>query len=343
MLQTQAEEPAAGPTTTAPLANVASLQRSPEAPGKAPNPDPLAFVERMTSNDAYIDNNITKVSFFGAEQAIVEYSDGSSLELGLVPRWMKAPFSEVDYHTPRENLNWSANGSNLGIVRLNEIGPKATFGEMQKHAHNVDFVALPVKNGARIVPNRVNMLTAPRLCQVLRHSEDQFTQTTEFVAEFGIRVAGVIASSATATKLAPRGPSPVEADVAAARALAGASPALRSLAAGMEELLATGGTKDLTVAGTNFFGVTVTREGSRLAVKRLMMLVEMEQRGQGQGYVMRAMFEEAAKNVARINGFKTVTIDVGLIVNEGWQVVLKAAGYVPSSDSIPYWIKTIPL
>jgi len=47
---------------------------------------------------------------------------------------------------------------------------------MQKHAYDVEFLALPVKNGARIVPNRVNMLTAPRLCQVLCHSEEQFTR-----------------------------------------------------------------------------------------------------------------------------------------------------------------------
>jgi hypothetical protein len=63
---------------------------------------------------------------------------------------------------------------------------------------------------------------------------------------------------------------------------------------------------------------------------------------------MRAAFEEAAANVARINGLRTVTIDVGFITNPGWREVLEQVGYVRTVIVTPAgpmntWIKTISL
>ena len=60
--------------------------------------------------------------------------------------------------------------------------------------------------------------------------------------------------------------------------------------------------------------------------------------------VVRAAFEEAAVNVARINGLKTVTIDVGFIINPGWRVVLENLHYVRTTvGGLTTWIKTINL
>jgi hypothetical protein len=120
-------------------------------------PAPSDFVRRMTSDPKYIDNDISKVSFYSAELAILYYRDGSSLELGLSPKLMKPPFVEVDYHTAREDLVWYVARDRTNIVRLKEIPPGVSFGEMQKHAYPVDFAALTVKRGAHIVPTRVNM------------------------------------------------------------------------------------------------------------------------------------------------------------------------------------------
>jgi Domain of unknown function (DUF4157) len=277
--------------------------------------DPGEFINRMTKHELYIDNNIHRIRFFGAE-AIIFYSDGSSLELGLGPRSMKAPFVEVDYETPREALAWSTSPGRVGFIRLAELPPNATFPEMQtRYLHEVDFVAMPVKGGVRIVPNRVNVLTAPKLCSVLLHSEENFEEDVAFYAELGIQVALVIAGAATAAKLAPRGPSPIEAEMAKVTAFASARPVVRKLAAEMQELLVAGGSKDIAVEGVKFTVVEVNAQAGRLAVKRLM--IEAVNPGFGQGYVVRAAFEEAAVNVARINGLKTVTIDVGFIANPG--------------------------
>jgi hypothetical protein len=320
------------------------VQRDPDDKQVAKKPaDPREFINRMTTHELYIDNNIHKISFFGAEQAIIYYSNGSSLELGLVPRWMKAPFAEVDYHTPREALAWSTSPGRTGFIRLAQVPPNATFAEMQtRYFHEVDFVAIPIKDGARIVPNRVNMLTAPKLCSVLLHSEEKFEETTAFVAEFGIQVALAIAEAATAAKLAPRGPSPIKAEMAKVTAFASARPVVRKLAAEMQELLVAGGSKDIAVEGVEFTGVEVSTQAGRLAVKRYLMVAENP--GLGQGSVVRAAFEEAAVNIARINGLKTVTIDVGFIVNPGWRVILENLHYVRTTvGGLTTWIKTINL
>jgi hypothetical protein len=185
----------------------------------ASSPAPSDFIRRMTSDPRYIDNDISKVSFYGAELAIVYYHDGSSLELGLSPKWMKPPFVEVDYHTAREDLAWFSAPDRQSIFHLKEIPPDMPYGEMQKHAYPVDFAALAVKGGARVVPSRVNMLTAPVLCNVLRHSEEKYEENVEFVVEFGIKVAGVVGAM-SGLKMGPRlpyGPAPL--GKAAARGL----------------------------------------------------------------------------------------------------------------------------
>lgn len=53
----------------------------------------------IMSDDSYLDNNMTKVEFYGAEEAKIFYSDGSTYLLGLVPELIKSPVDGVDYRT----------------------------------------------------------------------------------------------------------------------------------------------------------------------------------------------------------------------------------------------------
>jgi hypothetical protein len=64
---------------------------------------------------------------------------------------------------------------------------------------------------------------------------------------------------------------------------------------------------------------------------------------------MNAAFEDAVVAIARAKGLKTVTIDVGIIVNPGWRVYLESIGYVMTTTETKgggytrSWIKTIRL
>ena len=65
-------------------------------------------------------------------------------------------------------------------------------------------------------------------------------------------------------------------------------------------------------------------------------------RGKGTGLRVMADFEKAAVEVARLNGAKSVTINVGIIINAGWKKLLEARGYVHVLEE-GAWIKTINL
>lgn len=330
------------------LANPAGpqLHYAPDSPQEAAKPlGPAALMRRLTSDPVYIDNDIKKVSFYGAELAVVTYGDGSVLELGLVPRWMQPPVVEVDYRTPKEDLAWSFTAATIGYVRLKDVPPNMSFGEMQRNATEVEFYVDPVKKGVRIMPSRVNMLTAPTLCSVLKHSEEQFEETVKFVAEFGIEVSKVIGWMGGGK--AP-GAAPAAAKVAAGvAARAAARRVVSDLAGEMEELLVTGAAKNISAEGVTFAGATVRAEGERLVVSRFKIVADVP--GAGQGSIMRDAFEEAAVDVARGKGLKAVTIDVGIVTNERWRVVLEGVGYVRTQVSRPgggfatSWIKTINL
>jgi hypothetical protein len=127
------------------------------------------------------------------------------------------------------------------------------------------------------------------------------------------------------------------------------SPAARKLAGEFDNLLKTGASKTITVESVEFAGVQVSRQGRSLVVSREGSNLAHALRGQGRGGVMNATFEEAAATAARMNGLKTVTIDVGRVTNLGWRVYLESRGYVitrlntPDGGTIISWIKTITL
>ena len=110
----------------------------------------------------------------------------------------------------------------------------------------------------------------------------------------------------------------------------------------MDNLLAAGSTKTITMEGMVFADVQLAVQGSRLAVRRFESKIPHVLRGKGLGSRMNAAFEEAAVSVAYMNGVKTVTINVGIITNPGWRVLMEARGYV-FNRAEGAWIKTITL
>jgi hypothetical protein len=307
-------------------------------------PEPGEELAKFTRQPTYIDNNIKMVSFFTAELAIIRYHDGTSFELGLVPRFMKPPVVEVDYHAPRWEYSLRHDKKEgISFIRQSDVRnvPRSmSLPEVQKlYGRPVDFFVQP--GTGRLVPSRVNMLTAPNLCGVLRKSEQEFVGQTQWVAEWGSQVATVIP---TPGGFVGRGVRPSTAEVTKATvrmtSRQTASRAVKELTEQMDDLLKAGGVKDITVAGVKFEGVQLSKQGSRLSVRRYR--IERVNAPPGQGSLVSESFEDAAASVARMNGLKTVTIDVGRITNPGWREWLEGLGYV-FNQTEGTWIKTITL
>src|SRR5262249_47468609 len=112
--------------------------------------------------------------------------------------------------------------------------------------------------------------------------------------------------------------------------------------------LASGTTKTLNAEGVEFADVAVSMKGTNLSVSRLGSRLAEALRGQGTGSRVNAAFEDAAVEVGRLNNAKTVTIDVGFIINPNWRVLLEARGYVKTAietetGMVWNWIRTIKL
>jgi hypothetical protein len=123
--------------------------------------------------------------------------------------------------------------------------------------------------------------------------------------------------------------------------------AVKQLTGEMQGLLKAGGSKKITVQGVEFADVRVSQQGKTLAISRHS--TQRVNAPGGHGRVMNQAFEDAAVQVARDNGMKRVTINVGRITNPSWRVHLESHGYVrtntPTDDggfNID-WIKTIKL
>jgi hypothetical protein len=300
------------------------------------------FFKRMLAHENYIDNNIQKVEFFTAELARIHYKDGYSFELGLSPQWMKAPFVEVDYHTPREDLRpiFDAKG-NVSFFReadLANVPRSMPYGEMLKtYAHPVQFVVGPGVGG-RIVPTRVNMLTAPTLCRVLLDSERRYEENVHVAVQVGLGGTRAIGPYAGVGGI----PKPLGGLGTATITRAALSAEAKTLAREMDSLLAKGGTKTITVKEVELVDVAVSMQGNVLNVKRFMSHLPEHLRGKGTGMEVTAAFEQAAAEIGRLNGAKKVMIDVGVIINPAWRALLEARGYVHFVTE-GRWVKTITL
>ncbi len=296
-------------------------------------------LEFLRGLPTYIDNDIARIEYFTAELAIIHYKDGTKFELGLTAQWMKPPVVEVDYTTPRHLLHPLASTKNeTRFFREGGNTPRtATFDEiMTKYSSEVRFY---VENGTgRVVPSHINMLTAPTLCGVLQNSLARYEEQVDMAVTIGLGGTVAIGGYAGAGGL------PTNTGVALGRTVVtkGLSPTARSLAREMDSLLASGAEKTLTAEGVQLAGVAVSRQGNTLVVRRFMSKLPDALRGQGTGMRVTAAFEDAAVEVARLNGAKTVTIDVGIIINPGWRQLLEARGYIHVMEQ-GAWIKTIKL
>jgi hypothetical protein len=300
----------------------------------------LKFLQEQPT---YIDNEIKEVNYFTAELAIIHYRDGTKYELGLVPRWMKPPVIEVDYFTPAEQIRPYAEPSGrFGYMNEAEMAqaPRSMpYAELLKsYVHDVDFY---VERGTgRVIPSRINMLTAPNLCRILFDSLRRYEENVELAVTIGLKGTAIVGM------YAGQGGLPVNTGVAATKMFQSVATRValsstgRKLAREMDALLVSGGTKTLEAEGVQFAGVEVSKQGSVLAVKRFMS--KALKPGQGAGYRMAKEFEDAAAEVGRLNGAKTVTVDVGIIINPGWRQILEARGYVKLVNE-GRWVKTIAL
>lgn len=307
---------------------------------KTPAVDPMATgFDSQKKLPNYIDNDIAKVEYFTAELAIIHYRDGSKFELGLVAKWMKPPVVEVDYETPRHLLHpFSSTTNEARFFRESDKVPRtATFDEIRtKYSSEVKFQVDTASK--RIVPSHINMLTAPTLCGVLQSSLAKYEENVDMAVKIGLGGTVAIGGYAGAGGL------PTNTGVALGRTVVakGLSSTARSLAREMDSLLASGAERTLTAEGVQLANVAVSRQGSTLVVRRFMSKLPDALRGQGTGMRVTAAFEDAAVEVARLNGAKTVTIDVGIIINPGWRKLLEARGYVHVMAE-GAWIKTIKL
>lgn len=317
-----------------------------EMPAEEARPqDPWAQWNMLRNHPSYIDNNITKVSFYTAELAEVHYQDGSTLRLGLVPRWMEAPVQQVDYHTPEADFRLSVDKTTgYGLLRESQMAaaPRGMpWGEVQRlYTSPLAFYA-DGKSG-RILPSIVNAKTAPTLTRVLLDSERRFVEQAQWAAHWGTQVAGVVGAMGGGTFTGGGG-------VAVPRVASrlGMSRAAKQLLQELEDVLVAGTKKTVTVKGVAFSGVRVVEQRGVLQISRDS--IERVAAAKGQGGVVSEAFEDAAAALARARGLKTVTINVGRITNPGWREIMEAAGYqLTRTDTarggfIIDWIKTIHL
>lgn len=304
------------------------------------------FLRRLRGFPEYIDNNMTEINYFTAELARIHYKDGSTFDLGLVPKWMKPPVVAVDCHTPAEQIRQYEDmaAGQFGFMLESEMATAPrdmSYKDLvRKYVHVVDFYAEP--GSGRIIPSHINKLTAPTLCGVLLDSERRYEEQVATAVKIGLGGTLVIGAYAGVGGL-PKGPG-VAATTLGTRVAARAalSPTARTLAREMDALLARGGSKTITVEGVELAGVEVSQQGSVLAVRRFMSKLPEALRGRGTGLQVTAAFEQAASEVGRLNGVKTVTIDVGLVINAGWRSILESRGYVHILEE-GRWVKTIKL
>ncbi len=333
----------------------AAMQEEIEMPGvdfskaaAAPAGTPGDFWAKFDSKrkmPEYFDNDIKEVNYWTAELARIHYKDGSSYDLGLVPRWMKPPVVEVDCKTPLEEFRLYEDPVKIvmGYMIDSEMAtaPRTMpYAELLKtYVHQVDNYVVPgdIANTAHIIPSRVNRRTAPNICSIIEDSERQFLENVDTAVQIGIggttAMAGYVGAGGWAK-------APGIAATAAPLSRAILSPTARQLAREMETLVTQGGTKTVTAGGIRFTEMAATRQGTSLAVKRFeIRRVAIDGAG---GKVAAEAFEDAAVNVARSRGLKSVSINVGVIVNPGWRQWMESMGYI-FVQTEGAWIKTIKL
>lgn len=167
----------------APITRTARTQLARKA---APSAIAGMNVSEIQASPDYIDNNFKRMTFYGAEEADIVYTDGAVLRIGLVPKWIKPPFVTVDYHTARaEFAQFDKSEKDLRFipnVKAVPAKPGETFGQvLEKYAVPVSFAVEPASG--KIVPNHVNPVTAPKLCAWLLATEAEYVKNFDAMAK----------------------------------------------------------------------------------------------------------------------------------------------------------------
>jgi hypothetical protein len=322
----------AAPKALAPGPKAPAPQHQPAAGGVV---DPLKRpAQEIMADDKYMDNNITRMEFYSAQEAHIFYKDGSKLELGLVPPYVKDPIDGVDYRTPR-TTHISVESNEPGVYKYIPRGTEVKPQGNMKFADVLDQLTRDVTfkietNSNRIVPTQVNTRTAPIVCQMLMTSENEYEKLMDATSKGGVKIfesfkrvleiysflpAGGIAKAATSGTKAAVG--------AASTASEGM---IATLVKKLAEVLAKGGVaKELVVEGVALGEVVVSRKGTALAVE--YTFIQNVGRVAGQGRMMQVALEKAAIQVAKDAGAKEAQVIVHTVVNTKWLAYLESLGY----------------
>ncbi|MEM6353280.1 MAG: DUF4157 domain-containing protein [Cyanobacteria bacterium P01_D01_bin.14] len=322
---------------------------------------PTTPVEEIMADEDYFENGITNIEFYSAELAILHYSDGTSIRLGLVPGYIESPFEAVDYRTRRSgHLTISPQAPSLGTGSIDFIPggrnlqtpPGLTFGDLPRIFEAVGrTIRFTIhRPSGRIVPTEVNDISAPRLSEGLRRAEAEFIRRFDEMSEGAIEVletlewviilasiAGSLAAAA-ARGLASRG--------AVAGAAEVASRAQGTLARFFTRLLGRSSAEAITVEGVQFSGVRVFLRSGEFIVQRFS--IQNISRIPGRGRLVHGAFEQAAVQAARQAGARTAQVAVETVVNPTWRAYLESIGYskqlIESASGIQaVWVRVFTL
>ncbi len=319
--------------------------------GGAVDPLKRPYTEIM-ADDKYIDNNITKMEFYAAEEAHIFYSDGSKLELGLVPELIKDPIEGVDYRTARTSHIGVTNPEPgtykyipKGTEKRSQVTSKMEGNKvMESLTRTVTFKV--EEKSKRIVPTQINTRTAPTLCQMLMQSEEEYGKLMDETSKGGVKIFKSFKTVLEIYSLLPGG---TAAKAATAKAASASEGLLAKLARRLVEVFAKGGAaEEVIVGGVSFGKVVVEKKGASLAVE--YTFIENIGRVAGQGRMMQVTLEQAAVQVAKDAGLQEAQVIVHTVVNDKWMAYLESLGYaktvidkVGEAGFEAVWMKILPI
>ncbi len=219
-------------------------------------------------------------------------------------------------------------GGGTEVIDLATVGNEK-MGDEEKEKALADGTK---STSGRIKPTVLNRSTVPNLWD-LKQSIRRFHARLKAAGEDGLlaqtlkdfpKVFTAIFVQAYLAKpsLAPAARPPSGAT--ATRATLEAQGALRK---GMTEVLAKGGTRDVTVRGIGFTISGALRAGKELVVKYSHIVRVSKDAPAGMGKQMHAAFESAAQAAGRESGASSVRVIVELVQNPHWKDFLTNRGY----------------
>jgi hypothetical protein len=301
-------------------------------------------VTQIMADPNYFENGVTHIEFYGAEMARLFYQDGKQLDLGLVPGQIHPPVEAVDYHSPRSDhaiVNPTTGGPAVGTIdfvpraRQIKAGAGVTGQQVIDATHRVIRFTHDSASG-RIVPNEVNSISAPRLCEALRGAEAEYSKSMDALSHGMVRALTILnyalmiysvldAVVGVAGKAGAAGAAKAAGGGAEAAGAAVASRAQATLTALFLRLLRTGATEGATVEGVGLGGIKATMRATELIIER-DSIVNLS-RVAGQGRLVTSAFEQAAIAAARQAGALTARVAYHTVVNAEWGAYLESLGY----------------